>query len=237
VTIKTKLFAPVVYAVAICSIGVAQTPNVDSGAAEPSLLSTRLTTCNPWVLQSLPTELSFRQRVCLSLAKLASPARFLEAGLGAGFSQWRNSPRIYPRDGDDFGTRFAHIYERQAGRGTAELLVGYWHHEDPRQHFTNAHGAVNRTRLALWSVLASPDEDGHARPALVPIAGSLGWGLTSMALFQYQNGLSDGLRRSGIAYGAYFARALIHEFSPELWSLTPAFVRKRREGLRKAFTL
>jgi hypothetical protein len=69
------------------------------------------------------------------------------------------------------------------------------------------------------------------------MAGALGSGLTSMALYQRQNDLSDGLRRSGLVYSAYFVKALLHEFSPELWSLTPGFVRKRHEGIRKAMTL
>jgi hypothetical protein len=189
------------------------------------------------VIQALPTELSFRQRACFILAELASPGRFAQAAAGASFSQWRNSPRISPHDADDYPVRFEHIYERQAARATAELLVGSLHHEDPRLHFSNAHGAVNRTRAALLSVVISPGEDGGARPALAPIAGSLGSGLSSMALYQYQNSLSYGFERSGISYGFYFVRSLFHEFSPELWSLAPPFVRKRRDAFRKVFTL
>ena len=228
---------PAVYAVSICSSAFAQTSDSASILPNTVVLSAPLTTCNPWVIQALPTELSFRQRACFILAELASPGRFAEAAAGAGFSQWRNSPRISPDDADDFGTRFGHIYERQAARATAELLVGSLHHEDPRLHFSNAHGAVNRTRAAMLSVVISPGEDGQARPALAPIAGSLGSGLTSMALYQYQNSLSYGFERSAVSYGFYFVRAVIHEFSPELWSLAPPFVRKRRDALRKAFTL
>ena len=235
-TFKHSLFLPAAYAVSICS-GAAQTPDSKSVLPQPIVSSAPSTTCNPWVIQALPTELSFRQRACFILAELASPGRFAEAAAGAGFSQWRNSPRITPRDADDFGTRFGHIYERQAARATGELLVGSLHHEDPRLHFSNAKGALNRTRAALLSVVTSPGEDGHARVALAPIAGSLGSGLSSMALYQYQNSLSYGFERSGISYGFYFFRAVVHEFSPELWSLAPPFVRKRRDAFRKAFTL
>jgi hypothetical protein len=237
VRLQPRLFLPAAYAVAVCSVAVAQTPNSESKPPEPPVLATLSTTCNPWIIQTLPTELSFRQRACFSLAELVSPGRFAEAAAGAGYSQWRNSPRINPDDADDFGTRFAHIYERQAARATAELLVGYLHNEDPRLHFSNAHGAVNRTRAALLSVLTSPGEDGHARPAFAPIAGALGSGLSSMALYEYQNSLAYGFERSGISYGFYFVRSVIHEFSPEIWSLAPPFIKKRREALRKVFTL
>jgi hypothetical protein len=236
VTVRQRLLVSVACASAVCSLSFAQTPGSEPILPQPPVLSTPLTTCNPWLIPSLPTELSFRQRACFTLAELASPLRFGAAAAGAAFSQWRNSPRISPRDADDFGTRFAHIYERQAARATAELLVGDLHHEDPRLHSSNARGVVNRTRAALWSVLISPGEDGQARPALAPIAGSLASGLTSIALYQHQNSLPDAFERSGIAYGCYFARALFHEFSPELWSLAPRFVRQRREAIHKALT-
>jgi hypothetical protein len=58
-----------------------------------------------------------------------------------------------------------------------------------------------------------------------------------MALYQQQNSFVYGLERSGISYSGYFARALIHEFSPELWSLAPRFIRKQHETVSRAFTL
>jgi hypothetical protein len=58
-----------------------------------------------------------------------------------------------------------------------------------------------------------------------------------MALYPRQNSLLYGLERTGLSYGGYFARALIHEFSPEFWSLTPRFIRKHHEELIRALTL
>ena len=107
------------------------------------------------------------------------------------------------------------------------MLVGYWHHEDPRLHRSGRQGVWPRTRFALLSVLESPDASGNARMAFAPLAGSLGSGLTSMALYQRQNSLGWGLERSGLAYSHYFARALVHEFSPDLWNLAPRFVRNK----------
>jgi hypothetical protein len=131
-------------------------------------------------------------------------------------------------DSDDIAIRFEHLYERRIGRITAETLVGYLHHEDPRLHSSGQQGIWRRTGFALLSVLESPDQNGNARIALAPLAGSLGSGLTSMALYQRQNSLGYGLERSGVIYSHYFIRALYHEFSPELWSLTPHWIRKHR---------
>jgi hypothetical protein len=206
-------------------------------AAAAAVLPASPSTCNPWVIQSLPSELSFRQRFCLQLAHLASPATLFQATAAAGFSQWRNKPAISPHDADDFSVRLGHSYEQQAARATAELFVGYFHHEDLRFHPSHKASPWQRTRAAFLSVMVSPDSDGNARVAFAPMAGALGWGLTSMALYQQRNSLAYGIERSGVSYSAYFARALFHEFSPELWSLTPRFIRKHRETVGRAFTL
>jgi hypothetical protein len=196
-------------ALATCSVAVAQTP------------------CNPWKVQVYPDELSFGDRACIGISELTSPALALESGLMSGFSQWRNSPQIRKTDADDIAIRFAHLYERRAARATAETLVGYLHHEDPRLRSSGKENVWQRTRFAMLSVLESPDADGKERMAFAPLAGSLGSGLTSMALYQRQNSLGWGLERSGMIYSHYFARALFHEFSPELWHAMPQFVRNR----------
>ena len=127
---------------------------------------------------------------------------------------------------DDFGMRMSHLYARRTARLTAETLVGYLHHEDLRPTVSGEQSAWRRTRAAFLSVLESPDQDGHARMAFAPLAGSLGSGFTTMALYQRQTSAGFALERSGIVYSHYFIRALYHEFRPELWSLAPHFVRK-----------
>jgi hypothetical protein len=239
VSVKSKLRVAFIlhYGLAVYSVALAQTPASQFAQPSPPVMIVPSTTCNPWIIQTLPTAISFRQRFCLGLAQLASPATFVESGALAGYSQWRNSPKIKPRDADDFSVRLNHAYERQTARVTAELFVGYLHHEDPRPRFSNKQGSWHRAGAALFSVLAWADQDGNTQIRLLPIAGALGSGLTSMALYQQQNSFAYGLQRSGIAYGGYFVRAAIHEFSPELWSLTPGFIRKHHDGLRRAFTL
>jgi hypothetical protein len=239
VSVKSKLRIALIlqFGFTVYSVALAQTPGSQSAQPSPPVMMVPPTTCNPWIIQTLPTEISFRQRFCLGLAQLASPATFVESGALAGYSQWRNSPKIKPRDADDFSVRLNHAYERQTARVTAELFVGYLRHEDPRPRFSNKQGSWHRAGATLLSVLARPDQDGNTQIRVAPIAGALGSGLTSMALYQQQGSLAYGLERSGIVYGGYFARALIHEFSPELWSLTPGFIRKHHEALRRAFTL
>lgn len=164
----------------------------------------------------------------MAVTELASPGLLAETTLYAGLSQWRNSPHMRGNDGDDFSMRIAHIYARRTARVTAETLVSYLHHEDLRPKVSGEQTPWRRTRAAFLSVLESPDQDGHARMAFAPLAGSLGSGFTSMALYQRQTSAGFALERSGLVYSHYFIRALYHEFRPELWSLAPHFARKYR---------
>ncbi len=182
--------------------------------------------CSLWGVQTFSADLSLAERSCLEFAQLASPSAFAGTTALAGFSQWRNNPHMRKPDADDIAVRFEHLYERRTARVTGEFLVGYLHHEDPRFRPSGKQGVWRRTGAALLNVMESPDENGRARMAFAPLAGSLSSGLTSMALYQRQNSIGYGLERSGLVYSRYLVRALYHEFSPEIWSLAPKFVRK-----------
>jgi hypothetical protein len=212
---KCRFCSVAVFAIALCLPAASQ---VLTPAASAS--------CNPWKLPSFADDLTLRDRICIEFSPLASPILLAESGLMVGVSQWRNSPHMARPDSDDLTLRLANLYARRTARVTAETLVGYLHHEDPRLRFSDEQGGWRRTRAALLNVLESPDQNGNARIALAPIAGAFGSGLTSMALYQRQNSWGYGLERSGIIYSHYLIRSLYHEFSPEIWSLAPHFVRK-----------
>ncbi len=184
--------------------------------------------CNPWKTQIFSGSLSFSERSCLEFSQLLTPGMFLSTALFAGVSQWRNSPHMRGNDFDDISVRFEHLYERRTARITGEWLVGALHHEDPRPRLSGKQGVWRRAGAALLTVMDSPDENGKARMALAPIAGSLGSGLTSMALYQRQNSIGYGLERSGVIYTHYFIRALYHEFAPDFWNKAPHFIKKYR---------
>jgi hypothetical protein len=203
---------------ALCTVATAQSQLTDANTAASTA------TCNPWKPQVFSTNLSFAERSCLGFSELVSPSVFLAAGMLSGYARFHMVP--HHNESYSIAERFEHVYERKAARITGEVLVGYLHHEDPRPHFSGKQGAWRRTGAALWSVLDSPDQNGKGRLALAPLAGSLGSGLSTMALYQHQNSFGYGLERSGFIYSHYFIGAVFHEFSPELWSLAPRFIRK-----------
>jgi hypothetical protein len=225
-----RLGVVVTLAIAVCSVAAAQQSEADlSETNSPVSASTQsrttLTSCNPWTFQILPQDLSFWQRSCLQIAQLTSPGLLVTAGFAASYGHWRNISTDR-KNSEEYTRRILNYYARRTARASAELLVGYLHHEDPRPRYSGETSGWRRARAALLSVVDSPSPDGNARPALAPIAGAFGSGFTAMGVDLHHNGVDYALIYSGAVYGHYFASALFHEFRPELRSLAPGFIRK-----------
>ena len=183
--------------------------------------------CSAIQLQ-LATELTFKQRACYYGERLVSPGTLLHATMSSAYGQFLNVPHVQHENLNEFGHRFGVYYARRTARDTSEMLAGFLNHEDPRGRVSQEHGFWNRTRSAMLSVLVVKDSDGNARPAVGPIAGAFGSGMVSMVCYQRQNTLQDGLRRTGVSYSAYFGRAVVHEFQPELSGLAARVLHKKR---------
>ena len=183
--------------------------------------------CDSFTLQTT-IQLSFHQRVCWYRNRLISPSTAMKGAFIAGFGQWRNSPWVKHEDADDFGARYGLFYVRRAGQSTGELLAGYFHNEDPRPHASGEHGVWRRSRAALLSVLITPAEDGGNRPALIPVAGALGSGMTGLAYYRgAQDPFNRALRGAGFSYTTYFGNALLREFQPDVSAFTTRLLHKK----------
>ncbi len=147
--------------------------------------------CSVLALQSA-TDLTFKQRNCFFARQVFSPM-FAASTVGlAALDQARNSPTMRHETWGMFPRRVGTFYARVGARDTAEMLVGYWHHEDPRPRQSLATGFWRRTNAALLSVITSPDEDGHLRPAFGPVAGSLSSAFVGAALYRHSEDASGG---------------------------------------------
>jgi hypothetical protein len=163
----------------------------------------------------IATPLTFRQRACWYGSALASPWGAIGAGLSSGMGQWLNLPSLKHQDADDYGHRLALHYVRRSARETSELMAGYLNHEDPRPHPSGQTAVKRRIGIALLSVLVTTSDKGR-RPALGPIAGSLGSGFAGAMFDRQHTSASYAARGAGIAYAGYFGRALYQEFRPDI---------------------
>jgi hypothetical protein len=198
------------------SATAAQSSSSQDNASQQSLVHNN--SCNLMVLQT-SQNLTLKQRACYFGRPLIAPQFALATGFISVFDQFRNSPRIEHDRWDKLPHRFEVYYARHAARDAGELLVGYLHHEDPRLHKSKESGFWRRTNSALMSVITSPDEEGHLRPALAPIAGSFSSALVGTVMYRHSETLPSMLIRAGGVYGLYFVRAAFAEFKPEFNSL------------------
>lgn len=183
--------------------------------------------CKPLELLSAK-ELSFHQRTCLYSQKLLSKGFMARAAVFSAYAEVRNHPQVNDPGMSDYARRVAVYYARRTAQSTGELLAGYLNHEDPRFRTSQEHGFWNRTKSTFASVLVTSSEDGKSRPALAPLAGAFGSGLTGIALYRNRNSWGDGFERTGVSYSTYFMNAFFREFQPELSGYTSRILRKHR---------
>jgi hypothetical protein len=187
--------------------------------------SGKLPLCNAGQLAAVK-QLSLQQRACWFGSDLVSPWAAVRAAFSSGLGQWWNDPYVKRQDADDYMHRFAVYYLRRSTRDAGELIAGYLNHEDPRFHPSGETATKKRIRSALLSVLVTRDDAGN-RPALAPIAGSLGSAFAGVACYRQHTSAEYALRGASITYGSYFGKALYREFRPDVSSLIDRMLRKR----------
>ena len=179
---------------------------------------TQNTSCSVYALQRAPI-LNLKQRGCYFVRQLFSPQFAVSTGVMAVFAQSINSPLVRHERWGKFPHRFEIYYARHAAQDAGEYLVGYFHHEDPRLHKSAETGFWRRTNAALLSVVTSPDEEGHLRPAFAPVAGSLSSAFVGTLMYRHSETLPTTMIHAAGIYGFYFARSVFNEFRPDLDSM------------------
>jgi len=175
--------------------------------------------CSAFALQTT-SNLTFKQRNCYFALQLLAPMNAVSIVTVSLVEQLRNSPVENHDDWSMLPHRLETHYARQSARDAAEMLVGYLHHEDPRPRKSTETNFLRRTNAAVMSVLTSPGEDGHLRPALAPLAGSFSSAFAGSAMsFRKDVTLSSTMLNAGAVYSFYFVRAVFAEFKPEMDSL------------------
>jgi hypothetical protein len=184
--------------------------------------------CDAMALQHATT-LTFHQKTCFYGARVFSSSAVYRAAFFSGIAQWRNSAHERDRDMVTYGHLFSTRLAQNLAKNTGEYLVGSLNREDPRSHRSGERGFWRRTRYALLNTVMTQTDDGHRRPAFSHMAGALSSGFLGEACYPswHGDGIAGSFRRSGLAYGGYFGRALFNEFRPELRTAAFRILRKR----------
>ena len=189
----------------------------NTSASLPALPG-RFSICESGANAPVPGQLTFQQQVCWYANDLISPSLFVRAGFASALGEWHNDSYGNHQDGPGYAHRFGVYFARRSARDAAELIAGYWNHEDPRPHTSGETGTQQRLKAALMSVLIAKTEN-DSRPALSPIAGALASALTGATLSREHDFGGAFARKAACSYAGSFATAVYKEFRPDLSSL------------------
>lgn len=135
----------------------------------------------------------------------------------AAIGQARNVPHEWGQGAGGFAKRFGSSLGQHVVKGTIELGVGAWHHENLHYQRSNLHGTLPRMKYALKSTFIVPktNRPGHKTVALGRISGNVGAGLISRAWQPASSaGIGAGLASGGIGLGADVGANMAREFWP-----------------------
>jgi hypothetical protein len=116
-----------------------------------------------------------------------------------------------------FAERFGSSLGQHVVKGTIEMGVATWHHENLHYQRSNRHGTLPRMEYALKRTFIVPktNRPGHKTVALGRISGNMGAGLISRAWQPASAaGVGAGLASGGIGLGADVGVNMAREFWP-----------------------
>ena len=135
----------------------------------------------------------------------------------AAIGQARHSPREWGTGPAGFAERFGSSMGQHVVKGTIEMGVGAWHHENLHYQPSHLHGTGARMKYALKSTFIVPrtNRPGHKTVALGRISGNMGAGLISRAWQPASTaGVGAGVASGGIGLGADVGMNMAREFWP-----------------------
>jgi hypothetical protein len=142
----------------------------------------------------------------------------LFAGLGAGYSQWRNRPPQWGQGAEGYGRRFGTIYGISAFRQSVLFAGSALHHEDVRRLRSDRHGFWPRTGDALRLAFLSRRDDGSLGFAYARVVSDLGTMALAMEVYPDRRRFTPRtMSRATLSYGVgREALSVLREFTPDL---------------------
>ena len=187
--------------------------------ASLTTLNSLFTVCNSGANTIAQSEMTLAQQGCWYANDLTAPSLLVRAAFGSAIGHLVNDTSGGNQDASAYAHRLGVYYARHGARDAAELVAGYFNHEDPRPHLSGETGVWRRTKAALWSVVIAQTDEGN-RLALTPIAGALGSAFVGTALSRDRAFTGRTiLREASVSYSGSFATAVYREFKPDLSSL------------------
>ena len=126
------------------------------------------------VAPSEPSELTEKKRFHLYLLSAGGPIPILGEAIGAGVSQWRNTPEEWGQGWNAYGKRFGSNLAYNGVRQTITYGTSFVFHEDNRYFASHKHGFWARTGYAALSTVVARHPDGSRAFSVSSVTGIVG---------------------------------------------------------------
>jgi hypothetical protein len=162
---------------------------------------------------STPSKLSEKDRFRLYVVSTAGPVPLIGEALGAGISQWDNSPKEWGQGWDAYGQRYGSNLAYNAVRQTITYGTSYVFKEDNRYFASQKHGFWPRTGYAILSTVTARNPEGRQTFSVSSVTGVVGaaaissiWGPPSW------KGFGNIAENAGISFGVTAGFNIVREF-------------------------
>ena len=183
-------------------------------AADPE---TRIEKLLGMVAPSEPTELTEKKRFNLYLLSAGGPIPILGEAIGAGVSQWENSPKEWGQGWNAYGKRFGSNLAYNGVRQTITYGTSIVFHEDNRYFSSQKSGFWARTGYAALSTVTARHPDGRRVFSVSSVTGVVGasaissiWGPSSW------KGAGNIAGNAGVSFLTTAGFNIVREFVPDV---------------------
>jgi hypothetical protein len=164
-----------------------------------------------------PSQLTEAKRFHLYLLSAGGPIPILGEAIGAGVSQWDNSPKEWGQGWNAYGERFGSNLAYNGIRQTITYGTSVVFHEDNRYFASHKHGFWARTGYAALSTVVAQHPDGRRIVSVSAVTGVVGasaissiWGPPSW------KGAGNIAENAGVSFLTTAAFNIVREFLPDV---------------------
>jgi len=164
-----------------------------------------------------PSQLTEAKRFHLYLLSAGGPIPILGEAIGAGVSQWENSPKEWGQGWNAYGERFGSNLAYNGIRQTITYGTSVVFHEDNRYFASHKQGIWARTGYAALSTVVAQHPGGRRMFSVSAVTGVIGasaisniWGPPSW------KGAGNIAENAGISFATTAGFNIVREFLPDV---------------------
>ncbi len=169
------------------------------------------------VSPSEPGELTEKKRFHLYLLSTVGPVPIVGEAIGAGLSQWENTPKEWGQGWNAYGKRFGSNLAYNGVRQTITYGTSIAFHEDNRYFASHKNGFWARTGYAVLSTVTARHPDGSRAFSVSAVTGVVGasaissmWGPSSW------KGADNIAANAGVSFATTAGFNIVREFLSDI---------------------